>query len=127
MAEVKKGAACCWGVDVATTTDYGRVVGWRHTKGSALAELQDQDGDIATAIFHGIFEEGELEIVPDTTTYTAPEIGDALTIATTYGVDDASTGGLATKYYVTGCVANQTVGDAAKLTVSVKRYPDINT
>ena len=126
MAEVKKGVACSWGVGISTTTDYGRVIGWRHTKGSAEQTIQDQDGDIATLILHGIFEEAEAEVVPVATTYTTPAIGDALTIVDSLG-DGATAEGLTTKYYITGVTANQQVGDAARLTLSVKRFPDINT
>lgn len=126
MAQITKGVACAWGVGVASTTSYGRVIGFRHTKGSAETQIQDQDGDIATIIFHGIFEEAELEVVPTSATYTTPAIGDELTITDSLG-DGATAEGLTTKYYVSGVVANQTVGDAARLTLSVKRFPDINS
>lgn len=128
MAQISKGVACAWGVGVAITTpsNQGRVIGFRHTKGSAVTEIQDQDGDIATVIFHGIFEEAELEVVPTATTYTTPAIGDEIVVTDSLG-DGATAEGLTTKYYLTGVVANQTVGDAARLTLSVKRHPDINT
>lgn len=127
MAEVRKGTLCSWGVGASTTTDYGRVIGFRHSKGCAETTLLDQEGDISTFIFHGIFEEGELEILPVATTFSTPTIGDALAITDTLGTDQGTSSGIAGKYYVTKTGSTQTVGDAVKLTVSVKRAAGITT
>ena len=95
--------------------------------------LKEQNGDVATFILHGINETATVEIVPEATTYATPAIGDTLAItdslgdgATSEGIGSGS-GGTASKYYITGVNATQTIGDAAKLSLTVKRFPAIST
>jgi hypothetical protein len=127
MAEIRKGTACSWGVGTSTVVDYGRVTGFRHSKNAAETLLLDQEGDISTFIWHGVFEEGELDILPVATTFTTPTIGDALAITDTLGTDQGTASGIAGKYYVTKTGSTQVIGDAVRLTVSVKRAAGITT
>lgn len=120
MAATIKGTNCCWGSKITTSTDYGRVISWSRNKTATETELLDEDGDIVTWIASAEKAEITLEIVPDSTTYTTPAIGNQLSI-TDAGGDFGS--GILT--IVTAVGDTQVNTDTAKLSVTVKKYPSI--
>ena len=120
MAEVRKGTACSWGVGVSTTTSYGRVANSSRRKTSEKAMLKDQDGDIATKIYHGVEQQITLEIVPTATTYSTPAIGDTIVVADSIGDQEGS------YFHVDEVNDVQTIGDAARITLTCSSAPDIS-
>jgi hypothetical protein len=120
MAEVRKGTACSWGVGVSTTTSYGRVVNSSRRKTSEKAMLKDQDGDIATKVYHGAEEQVTLEIVPTATTYSTPAVGDTIIVADSIGDQESS------YFHVDEVNDVQTIGDAARITLTCSRAADIS-
>lgn len=120
MAEIRKGTACSWGVGVSSTTSYGRVINSSRRKTAEKATLKDQDGDILTKVYHGAESIVTLEIVPTATTYTTPAVGDTLVVADTLGDQESNF------YHVDEVNDVQTVGDAARITLTCSQAADIS-
>ena len=119
MAQVRKGTACSWGVGVSTTTSYGRVLNSSRRKTSEKATLKNQDGDIATEIWHGAQQILTLEILPTSASYTTPAIGDTIVIADTNG-DQASA-----YFHVDEVNDIQVIGDAVRINLTCSQTGDI--
>lgn len=119
MAEIRKGTACSWGVGVSTTTSYGRVVNSSRRKTAEKATLKNQDGDIATKVYHGAEAIVTLEIVPTATTYTTPAVGDTVIVADSIGDQESA------YYHVDEVNDVQTIGDSARITVTCSQTADI--
>lgn len=120
MAEVKKGTACSWGVGVSTTSSYGRVINATHRKTAQKTTLLEQDGDIATKIYHGAESFWDLEILVTATSYTTPAIGDTLVVADSLGDGEGN------YYHIDEVSAVQQVGDAARINLTVSAAADIS-
>ena len=120
MAEVRKGTLCSWGVGVSTTTSYGRVINSSRRKTSEKAVLKEQNGDIATKVYHGVEDQITLEIVPIAITYSTPTVGQTLAIVDIIGDQESD------YYHVDEVNDVQTVGDSARITLTCSRAAAIS-
>lgn len=121
MASVKRGTACSWGVGIGTTTDYGRVNSWRRTKQASKTEIPDQDGEIVTVVYHGGNSTAEAEIIPDSTTYTVPAVGDFVVVTDSIGDGESA-------YWKVDNVGDtQAAGDYVKISLSLSLHSSITS
>jgi hypothetical protein len=82
--------------------------------------LYEQDGDIATKIYHGGEDLWDLEVLVTATTYTTPAIGATLVVTDSLGDGEGS------YFHVDEVSAVQAVGDAAKINLTISAAPDIS-